>query len=86
MPEAIGAEVVHAIREEMALGLDDLVLRRLGLGHVGHPGIDVLRRCATIAAPEFGWSAVESDRAVADLDTWFSRRTRDTTVRGSVNP
>jgi len=84
--EAIGAEVVYAIREEMALGLDDLVLRRLGLGHVGHPGIEVLRRCATIAAPEFGWSAVESDRAVADLDAWFSRRTRDATVRGSVNP
>ena len=84
--DAIGAEIVYAIRDEMALGLDDLVLRRLGLGHVGHPGIDVLRRCATIAAPEFGWSAVESDRAVADLDAWFSRRTRDTTVRGSVNP
>jgi len=84
--DVIGAEVVHAIREEMALGLDDLVLRRLGLGHVGHPGIDVLKRCAAVAAPEFGWGAVEADRAVAELDAWFSRRTRHTTVRGSVNP
>jgi glycerol-3-phosphate dehydrogenase len=84
--EAICAEVVHGIREEMALGLDDLVLRRVGLGHVGHPGIDALRRCATIAAPEFGWSAVESDRAVADLDAWFLGRTGEIPVRGNMNP
>lgn len=83
---AIGADVVYAIREEMALGLDDLVLRRLGLGHVGHPGLDVLRRCASIAAPEFGWGAEVSDRAVAQLDAWFAGRTRDTSLHRSVNP
>ena len=83
--DAIGADVVHAIREEMALGLDDLILRRLGLGHVGHPGLDVLRGCATIAAPEFGWGAEESARAVAELDAWFWKRTHDTTVQGNSN-
>ena len=46
----LGVEIVHAIREEMALDLDDLVLRRLGLGDTGHPGLDVVRRCAELAA------------------------------------
>lgn len=73
---ATGAEVVHAIRAEMALDLADVVLRRLGLGATGHPGAEVLGRCAEFAAPEFGWSAAQAEAAAQALDEAFERRRR----------
>ncbi len=72
--EVRGVEIIHAIRNEMALTLDDLVLRRLGIGEPGHPGIEVLRSCAAIAAPEFGWNDADRDQAVMALDAWFEQR------------
>jgi glycerol-3-phosphate dehydrogenase len=53
----LGAEVVHVIRNEMAVRLSDIVLRRTGLGAAGHPGEDAIAGCARIAAAELGWSA-----------------------------
>jgi glycerol-3-phosphate dehydrogenase len=53
--ETIGAEVVHAIRNEMAARLADIVIRRTGLGSAGAPAPDVVERCAAIAAAELGW-------------------------------
>jgi glycerol-3-phosphate dehydrogenase len=50
-----GAEIVHVIREEMALHLPDVVLRRTGIGAAGHPGEELLTACARIAARELGW-------------------------------
>ena len=68
--------MVHAIRAEMALDLADVVLRRLGLGATGHPGAEVLGRCAEFAAPEFGWSAAQAEAAAQALDEAFERRRR----------
>ncbi|MFC1656955.1 FAD-dependent oxidoreductase [Candidatus Moduliflexota bacterium] len=61
----IGAEIVHALREEMAFGLDDLILRRTGLGSAGHPGLPLLERCADIAARELRWDGAERGRQIA---------------------
>jgi glycerol-3-phosphate dehydrogenase len=72
--DVLGVEILHAIRDEMALGLDDLLLRRLELGSTGHPGKEVIRRCVEIAAPEWGWGAGESQRAIGDLEEWYRRR------------
>jgi len=76
--------VVHAVREEMAMNLDDIVLRRLGLGYVGHPGHAVLARCAEIAAPELGWTAAERDRAVEQLDARLGRWCQGGPTQGRV--
>ena len=73
---ATGAEVVHAIRAEMALDLADVVLRRLGLGATGHPGAEVLGRCAEFAAPEFGWTPAQAEAAAQALGEAFERRRR----------
>lgn len=51
----IAAELVYGIREEMALRLDDLLLRRTDIGSAGHPGRPILERCAEIAGGELGW-------------------------------
>ena len=51
------AEVVYAVREEMARSLSDVLFRRTGIGTLGDPGLDVLRRVAQTAARELGWTA-----------------------------
>ncbi|HZB25623.1 MAG TPA: FAD-dependent oxidoreductase, partial [Vicinamibacterales bacterium] len=40
---AVAAEVVYAVRHEMAVRLSDIVIRRLALGAAGHPGAEVIR-------------------------------------------
>jgi len=51
----IAAELVHAIRHEMARTLTDIVVRRTELGSGGHPGDAALSQAAAIAGAEFGW-------------------------------
>lgn len=54
--DAVLAEVVYALREEMAVTLEDIVFRRTGLGTLGSPGADVVRQAADLAQRELGWS------------------------------
>jgi glycerol-3-phosphate dehydrogenase len=63
--EVIRAEVVHAVREEMALHLTDVLLRRTDLGSLGDPGDSAIRECADIMAGELGWTA---ERTARELD------------------
>lgn len=74
--ECLGVEIVHAVREEMALGLDDLVLRRVGLADAGDPGHDVLTRCAQIAAPEWPSDDLGRGEAVRSLQARLEKRRR----------
>ena len=54
------AEVVHAIREEAAMTLEDVLVRRTGLGALGYPGDSSTARCAAVMAGELGWTAERS--------------------------
>lgn len=54
--EVLRAELLHGIREEMAQSLGDLVFRRTDLGTTGHPGLECLDECASLAAAELGWN------------------------------
>jgi glycerol-3-phosphate dehydrogenase len=55
--DVTGAEVVHAVRHEMALTLEDVVLRRTAIGATGHPGDAAVAACADLMARELDWSA-----------------------------
>jgi glycerol-3-phosphate dehydrogenase len=55
--DVTGAEVLHAVRHEMALTLEDVVVRRTALGAIGHPGDAAVAACASLVARELGWSA-----------------------------
>ena len=57
----------HAIREEMACTLEDLVLRRLGLGLTAIPPVSLLGRIADTAAEELGWTRREADDEIKRL-------------------
>jgi glycerol-3-phosphate dehydrogenase len=62
------AEVVHAVREEMALKLTDVVLRRTQLGTERHPGAEALRQCAELMGAELGWDARRIEREIDEAN------------------
>ncbi|HOW97277.1 MAG TPA: glycerol-3-phosphate dehydrogenase/oxidase [Kiritimatiellia bacterium] len=70
--EVLRAEVVHAVREEMAMRLDDVVLRRTGLGTLGHPGRPTLEECARLMAAELGWSPARQADELAAVERVFT--------------
>jgi glycerol-3-phosphate dehydrogenase len=65
-----GAEVIHAIRHEMAVRLTDIVVRRLALS-LRRPADAVVAACASIAAAELGWTDAETNEQIAELDRAF---------------
>ena len=67
----VGAEVIHAIRHEMACTLADIVIRRSELGAAGHPGVEIVEKIAAIAAEELGWEAAQRDREIAAIDEFY---------------
>ena len=52
----IAAQLVHAVRHEMALTLGDAVLRRTPLGALGYPGDAAARQAADLVGAELLWS------------------------------
>jgi len=70
----LGAEVVHAVREELAEKLADLVLRRTDLGTLRHPGSAALQECARLMASELGWDEARACAEVAETNAELRRR------------
>jgi len=69
----VGAEVIHAIREEMAVTLADIVIRRMELGAMGLPGDDIVGASARVAAAELDWDASRRDREIAAVTAFYGR-------------
>jgi len=63
----IGAQVLFAIREEMALTLADVVTRRTGIGQLGKPADGVLASTADIMAAELNWNADRRAREIENV-------------------
>ena len=68
---SLRAEVVYAIRSEMAQKLADCVFRRTDLGTAGHPGDQALEDCAAVMGTELGWSAARIELELAEVRTRF---------------
>ena len=67
----IGAELVWAVRKEMALTLADAVIRRTPLGALGYPGDDALERAATIVGAELKWSDARRREEIASVAAFY---------------
>ena len=65
--DAIGAEIVHAIRHESARHLDDVLMRRCTIGAATWPRDEVVARAAEIAARELNWTDAERQQEVEAL-------------------
>jgi len=59
------AALAYAARHEAPVHLTDLLLRRTGIGQMGHPGDAVLAAAADIAARELGWDEARRDEELA---------------------
>ncbi len=70
--DVTGAEVVHVIRDEMALRLSDIVIRRTGLGAAGHPGAAIVGGIAAVAASELGWSPDRMREEISAVDEFYA--------------
>ena len=69
--EVLGAEILYAAREEMALQLGDALIRRTEAGAAGHPGDDAVERAAAIMADAHGWSDERTRCEVAEVESFY---------------
>ena len=64
---AIAAEIVLAVREEGAVTLGDVLLRRTLIGQNGDVGFAAMRKCADVAVRHLGWTV---DQAASEVDAY----------------
>jgi glycerol-3-phosphate dehydrogenase len=69
--DVVGAEILYAAKQEMALKLGDAVIRRTEAGAAGHPGADALERAATIMARVHGWDATRTRHEIDEVDNFY---------------
>lgn len=67
------AEILHAVREEMAVKLEDVVRRRTELGTFENPGDSTLAVCAEIMARELGWSEYQRQQELDAVRRTYSQ-------------
>lgn len=67
------AEVIYAIRQEMAQTLGDVVFRRTGLGSAGFPGWPAIQACAEVMAGELGWDGAHLEQELREVGEVFDR-------------
>jgi glycerol-3-phosphate dehydrogenase len=65
------AQVGFALCEEMALTLEDMVMRRTGIGQFGPPRAAVMEKVAAQMAAHLGWDADKTAREIASLDPLY---------------
>jgi glycerol-3-phosphate dehydrogenase len=70
----IGAQVLFAVRQEMALTLSDVVMRRTGIGQFGPPPPAVLEHASGLMADELGWTEQRRRAEIESLTPWFETR------------
>ena len=64
----VPAQILFSVREEMALTLEDLVMRRTSIGQFGKPAPELLARLAAIMGEELGWNPARQQSEIDDLD------------------
>lgn len=69
-----GAEVLFAMREECALHLTDVVLRRTGLGTQARPPDKALEAAAAIMAAARNWTADQTRDEIEAVHEFYRRR------------
>jgi glycerol-3-phosphate dehydrogenase len=70
------AEVLYAVRNEMALKLSDVIMRRTELGTAGIPTESCLERCADLMGAELGWDDDKKRREIEEARAYYCLETR----------
>jgi glycerol-3-phosphate dehydrogenase len=69
--EVTHAELVFAVRHEMAVRLTDALLRRTDAGSAGHPGPEAASSAASTMAAELRWPPARAREELAAVDRWY---------------
>ena len=70
----IEAQIVFAVREEMAVHLSDVVMRRTCMGQVGMPSHEALETASRIMGAELGWTEERRTGEIGSLAPVFQTR------------
>ena len=65
------AQIAFALKEEMALTLEDVLMRRTGLGQFGKPAREVLEKTANQMAAHLGWNDSKRTDEIASLERLY---------------
>ena len=74
--KVLKAEVIHAVHQEMAFKLGDVIFRRTDLATGGSPGENSLRDCAELMASELGWAREQVDKEMNEVVRRFPNLTK----------
>ncbi len=66
--EVLKSEILHGVREEMALKLADVILRRTDLGSAMNPGSDCLKQAADIMGEELDWDKNRKKQEIEEVN------------------
>ena len=83
--KVIKAEIIHAVREEMAVRLSDIVFRRTNLGTAEYPGEEAITESADIIAKELGWSVSKTLNEIEEVNNSFENQGSRKEYKPSVN-
>ena len=67
LDQGVEPDVRHAVREEMAIKLADVMFRRTTLGHPPGPDRPLAEATARVAGAELGWDAARREREIEDV-------------------
>jgi glycerol-3-phosphate dehydrogenase len=67
----VAAEIVYTIRNEMAVRLSDIVIRRTGLGASDRPDDGTIQAAAKVAAAELQWDAERTASEIAAVQDFY---------------
>jgi glycerol-3-phosphate dehydrogenase len=67
----VPAQILFSVREEMALTLEDLVMRRTSIGQFGRPAPELLAMLAAAMGTELGWSPDRRQREIAAVNRLY---------------
>jgi glycerol-3-phosphate dehydrogenase len=79
---ALAAEVVHAVNNEFAVTLTDIIHRRMMVGFLPDLGAAMAPGIARIAATELAWDEAELARQLAELEAYNARLRPQAAARG----
>jgi glycerol-3-phosphate dehydrogenase len=65
------AQILFSVREEMALTLEDLVMRRTSIGQFGKPESELLTQLAAMMGAELGWSPARQQSEIAGVNRLY---------------